>query len=85
MVKSTCSTQMLLCVFVYMYMHMTFIDMNIAHIIHIHVSNTLYTIGDIGRMHAIGRCPPTVNICMRFLFVCSTCITWIYTNVCKSE
>ena len=29
--KSTCSTQILLCVFVYM--HMTFIDMNIAHII----------------------------------------------------
>ena len=71
MVTSTCFTQMLLCVFVYMYMHMTFIDMNKLHrpyhCIHIHVSHTLYTIGDIGRMHEIGRCPPTVNICMRFV------------------
>ena len=67
MVKSTCFTQMHLCVFVYM--HMAFIEHRPYHCIHIHVSHTLYTIGDIGtyRMHEIGRCPPTVNICMRFV------------------
>ena len=68
MVKSTCSTQMILCVLyaydIYRYEHRPY------NCIHIHVSHTLYTIGDIGRMHEIGRCPPTVNICMRFVSLC---------------
>ena len=55
-------------VFVYT-CHLSFVDMNIAHI-----SHTIYIIGDIGRKHEIGRCPPTVNICI-------TCI-YVYMYIC---
>ena len=44
-------------------MHMAY-EHRPYHYIHMHVSHIIYTIGDIGRKHGIGRCPPTVNRCM---------------------
>ena len=62
-----CSTQVLLCVFVYAYGICVYEHR--PYCIHIHVSHTIYTIGDIGRKHEIGRCPSTVNRCMRFVYM----------------
>ena len=73
------------CSYVCSYMLMAFVDMNIAHIAYTYMYHTQYTPWGIGRKHDIGRCPPTVNRCMYFVYMQYISIICIYTNVCKSE
>ena len=54
------------------------------HCIHKHVSHTLYTIVECMKLVDVHQ--QSIYLCDLFHFVYSTsCITWIYTNVCKSE